>query len=86
MSEKNDRDLTFSTNDLNLSAALSAATRQSPTLIATSPGLARFKFARTPELVQAIMAFQQDSLMLEARNLLSVRNRLYARLREVRNG
>lgn len=72
----------FSSNDLNLCAALAVATGQTPVVI---PGeLVQFRFRRDEELSEAIFAFHHG-LKLNARDLLQMRNRLFARVRDARS-
>ncbi|GFE56400.1 hypothetical protein [Geobacter sp. AOG1] len=74
-------ELKFTTDQIDVAAAISVATGHSP---AVYPGkrLMMFDFPRTEEVVQAAANFAAGSLVLSASQLLKCRSGLYRRMRE----
>ena len=67
--------------DLNMAAAITAATGQDAVLNERGDGLSGFLFPDTPEVTGAAALYFTDSLILPARQLLRVRGDLYRRLK-----
>ncbi|ACD96824.1 hypothetical protein [Trichlorobacter lovleyi] len=74
------RSTIFSTQNLDVAAAIETVTKQNCLIEFGSGGPAVFCFKRTPEVLQVVIEFE-SGLACNARNLLATRSSLFKRLK-----